>query len=426
MSFSEQAHRLDATTAPQADTGGPVTFITGPFAGHTLRLELEELQKADLGRKYARKDRRPLDPPSVIQLKLFEVYNPGTDRYFEREFEPYDEVKGFGILCHVDLFPVPDEQASTFSRNHPPGQHLRRVESQYPTNQPSFSGQSPTGPSHGLTTTFSLAGTYHASPGPPPRLPADFYTVPSQAYSSASSSSQPAQVMSYRTYTSSPRAPSSGFPSLSLQIPYVSTSVLDSAVFARHPSSGAVASDVVAYFGDFPIAEGSKCTEALAGATCAQIAIVEYKGKSAMMFIFSDLAVKMEGSFILRYRVFSLFSRVEGNHDVPILAECYGGRFRIYSTKDFPGLRPSTDLTKHLALYGVRLNLRESERKRRRTHEVGDNDDVGAFNMRGPSAAIHSPSIASTSVTTLSLPRTVEVKFQDDGGEDSNNDSDED
>ena len=32
--------------------------------------------------------------------------------------------------------------------------------------------------------------------------------------------------------------------------------------------------------------------------------------------------------------------------DIPILAECYGGPFRIYSTKEFPGLRPSTELTK--------------------------------------------------------------------------------
>lgn len=56
--------------------------------------------------------------------------------------------------------------------------------------------------------------------------------------------------------------------------------------------------------------------------------------------------MQIEGSFILRYRVFNLFSQVEGAVDIPILAECYGGPFRIYSTKEFPGLRPSTDLTK--------------------------------------------------------------------------------
>lgn len=56
--------------------------------------------------------------------------------------------------------------------------------------------------------------------------------------------------------------------------------------------------------------------------------------------------MQIEGSFILRYRVFNLFAQVEGTMEIPILAECYGGPFRIYSTKEFPGLRPSTELTK--------------------------------------------------------------------------------
>ncbi len=57
--------------------------------------------------------------------------------------------------------------------------------------------------------------------------------------------------------------------------------------------------------------------------------------------------MKIEGTFILRYRVFDLFSRAGINdEDATITAETYGGLFRVYSTKDFPGLPPSTDLTK--------------------------------------------------------------------------------
>lgn len=55
----------------------------------------------------------------------------------------------------------------------------------------------------------------------------------------------------------------------------------------------------------------------------------------------------MEGNFILRYRCFDLFSKVSGTDpETPVWAECYGGQFRVYSTKEFPGLRASTDLTK--------------------------------------------------------------------------------
>ena len=52
----------------------------------------------------------------------------------------------------------------------------------------------------------------------------------------------------------------------------------------------------------------------------------------------------MEGWFLFRYRVFNLFSATNGSQ--PILAECWGGPFRIYATKQYPGLEPSTELTK--------------------------------------------------------------------------------
>ena len=102
--------------------------------------------------------------------------------------------------------------------------------------------------------------------------------------------------------------------------------------------------------------------------------------------------MKIEGTFILRYRVFDIFSKAEGMSSHPIQAEWYGEPFKVYSTKEFPGLKPSTELTKvrqplgspsspcntqaHawypdiqlINRYGVRLNIREAERKRRKTN----------------------------------------------------------
>lgn len=98
-----------------------------------------------------------------------------------------------------------------------------------------------------------------------------------------------------------------------------------------------------------------------------------------------DLAVRREGVFILRYRSFDIFSAVPGNPHAPVLAELYGGPFKVFSTREFPGLEPSTDLTRvcpcfslifyvasrrfngtysqNLAKYGVRVTLRDAERK---------------------------------------------------------------
>lgn len=56
--------------------------------------------------------------------------------------------------------------------------------------------------------------------------------------------------------------------------------------------------------------------------------------------------MKIEGTFILRYRTFDLFSKAYNSDELQVQAECYGGPFKIYSTKDFPGLAASTDLSK--------------------------------------------------------------------------------
>ena len=56
--------------------------------------------------------------------------------------------------------------------------------------------------------------------------------------------------------------------------------------------------------------------------------------------------MKIEGDFFLRYRIFDLFSRTAHLSDLPVQAECCGGPFHIYSTKEFPGLQPSTELSK--------------------------------------------------------------------------------
>ncbi|EPQ50937.1 hypothetical protein GLOTRDRAFT_7278, partial [Gloeophyllum trabeum ATCC 11539] len=68
-------------------------------------------------------------------------------------------------------------------------------------------------------------------------------------------------------------------------------------------------------------------------------------GERSLMFVFCDLSVKREGKFILRYRCFDLSSKASGQGETPVLAECYGGIFGVFSSR-FPRLQPSTSLTK--------------------------------------------------------------------------------
>ncbi|EED85174.1 predicted protein, partial [Postia placenta Mad-698-R] len=108
------------------------------------------------------------------------------------------------------------------------------------------------------------------------------------------------------------------------------------------------------------------CNKILCGSQSISPICVDYLGKKALLCVFSDLAVKLEGTYLLRYRVFDILMSLPSGRGRPAIAECVGGPFKIYSTKDFPGLRASTELTKHLSYHGVRLNCRESERPRKK------------------------------------------------------------
>ncbi|KAJ3927206.1 MAG: velvet factor [Lentinula lateritia] len=110
-------------------------------------------------------------------------------------------------------------------------------------------------------------------------------------------------------------------------------------------------------------------TNVLIGSKVVQPHLIERNGQKNLMFVFSDLAVRNLGSFRLRYRFFDLFSTMPGK-DTTIQAECIGGTFKVFSTKDFPGLEVSTELTKELSAQGVPLNVRNSERKiKTRNHD---------------------------------------------------------
>jgi len=143
-------------------------------------------------------------------------------------------------------------------------------------------------------------------------------------------------------------------------------------------------SDVIHHVEGYPIKESSKMTHALVGATFVEPVAVEWQGQKSLMFVFADLAVKTEGHFILRYRVFNIFSAPIGHVERIIQAECYGGVFRVYSTKEFPGLQASTELTKQLARWNVRLNIREAERRRRRRGDSRSQSPAANSSLTGP------------------------------------------
>jgi hypothetical protein len=86
--------------------------------------------------------------------------------------------------------------------------------------------------------------------------------------------------------------------------------------------------------GSAPPNIGSTCTNAVFGSSFVHGVQMDWRGESVVFFVFSDLSVRFEGYFCMRYRCFDLFSRTAGSDDVPITAELYSGTFVIYSTKE--------------------------------------------------------------------------------------------
>ncbi|KAI0070135.1 hypothetical protein K474DRAFT_1680385 [Panus rudis PR-1116 ss-1] len=90
------------------------------------------------------------------------------------------------------------------------------------------------------------------------------------------------------------------------------------------------------------------CTTKLTGNRVTEGTVVYYEGKNTLMFAFADLSVQLLGNFALSYRIFHIFgySTQSAGTVIPVVANCFGGSFRVYSSHDFPGLQPSTMLTK--------------------------------------------------------------------------------
>jgi Velvet factor len=77
----------------------------------------------------------------------------------------------------------------------------------------------------------------------------------------------------------------------------------------------------------------------------------DYKG----IFAFSDLSVRQEGIYRLR---FSLFERI--GVDVIFRGEIVSLPFRTYSPKLFPGMQSSTEATADLRKMGIRMRWKKS------------------------------------------------------------------
>lgn len=397
---------VNARRHTAADIGSFQTFESGPFTGRTIRAEVREVQKADLGRKCAdpptaasttsshkakdkdkdetrnvRKDRRPLDPPPVVKLRLVELKNRGTPEEHEVEIPP-DEIEVSGLICQVDIFrvtipPSPGEMAGM--------QHWAANQGYRTQPSGTVGGEfgHPVGShaqTHGLQSPYSPYAQQHGFTYPPRPGPSRDGGAMMLESTHGHYNDVPPMTPHSATVLRGPGPPEWNEHGESPLSPMSPTSNYTFHPSGRYESgtgdqNASIDPDTLP-----PPTEADKLNRVLFGESFTHACnILDLNGKPTIFFVFSDLSVKLEGLFRPRYRFFDLLSRM-GSRDVPILAECFGGCFAVYSTKEFPGLKRSTPLTKHLSRWGIRVNIRETERKRRTGDKkaVGDGDGDGS------------------------------------------------
>ena len=343
---------------------------------------------------------------TVVKLRFIELRNRGTSDEHEVEIPP-DEIEVTGLICQVDIFrvtipPSPGEMAgmnwtaNQGYRSHPPAP----VGGEF--GLPAGSHAHPQ--AHAIQSPYSPYAqhgfTYPPRPGPSGDVgammvgdgaPGRYNEAPPMTPQSATVLRGPPEWNEHGDSPVTPVSPTSSY--------------------TYHPGGryeGSAGDQNASIDPDSlpPPTEADKLNRVLFGESFTHAcSILDLSGKPTIFFVFSDLSVKLEGLFRPRYRFFDLHSRA-GAPDVPIMAECFGGCFAVYSTKEFPGLKRSTPLTKHLSRWGIRVNIRETERKRRTGDKKAGGDGAsgtssskrGASTKRGRSrrgAAVDSSSTTS-------------------------------
>lgn len=167
-----------------------------------------------------------------------------------------------GLICHVDLFPVPSSDSPDASADP----KRRPDQAQASPGRASSSTLSP--------TPYSPGAQQYPYTYPAPQPPAPYPTTVPQQQQQQQQGGAPLGAMSSVHANHLPQQQQ-----VQDQQQYVPN---------QPPSNATRPEEIVHYFkGTYPINEGSRQTEALAGTTFVQAANLDYKGNKVLMFVFS-------------------------------------------------------------------------------------------------------------------------------------------
>ncbi|WVW80016.1 hypothetical protein I302_101989 [Kwoniella bestiolae CBS 10118] len=126
-----------------------------------------------------------------------------------------------------------------------------------------------------------------------------------------------------------------------------------------------------------PAAQYSRVLVGKVTAVCHKLQ--DEEDKPGLYFFAADLGIRTEGTFTLRMTMTDIASLMDPEvilgAKAPVLAETFSDPFTVYSAKRFPGVIPTTNLTKVFASQGVKLSVRETKKGSGAGEEAEDDDD---------------------------------------------------
>ncbi|EWC46985.1 hypothetical protein DRE_03747 [Drechslerella stenobrocha 248] len=86
-------------------------------------------------------------------------------------------------------------------------------------------------------------------------------------------------------------------------------------------------------------------------------------GEEGSFFCFPDLSCRTHGKFRLKFVLMCLDPMGEQSSFTPVTTEIMSDVFTVYTAKEFPGMRPSTGLTKALKRQGCAISVKKGNEK---------------------------------------------------------------
>ncbi|PVV02595.1 hypothetical protein BB560_002948 [Smittium megazygosporum] len=125
------------------------------------------------------------------------------------------------------------------------------------------------------------------------------------------------------------------------------------------------------------LGEPKKINNLIGTTVSSSFFLLDHNNESGVFFIFNDLSIRTEGRFRLRFTFVNIES-IDVNSKV--LAEITSNVFGVYSAKKFPGMTPSTPLSKAFSEQGIRIPIRTRSYVKNKTKTDLDenaNDEPG-------------------------------------------------